>query len=333
MPNQSMLDVVISEYGALDAAMAFCAANDTPISSLPDPGTVFALTPTPGDNAVLRYLRERGVRIGTANIAPAAPEPGMAMRWVLVPRMDADLSVYDFVIEGEPFCDITYSAADEFLNVNELMAAWPDLPNEQIRSTQYGWYASTPPFVQLPVPSSYIGDMPGRSLQFSLTDPLGLTPASYVVWSEPVSEPDTGLAVRFVDVNGNTAVWSPVSILFYEPEGGGAYTIYPCIGKITITPEDWTWDDVSGTMHGVVGYDQGIGAPPIMELVVQKLQYRVMGGEYSTLATAIGPGEVELALAPGIYEIMIISGHRATYVEDAQVLNSYYSVVVEVAAG
>lgn len=71
--NQSILDVAINNYGSIEAAMEFCAANSLPISNIPAPGTVLEVTKSAAalaaaDTGVLATLRRYKIKVGTANL-------------------------------------------------------------------------------------------------------------------------------------------------------------------------------------------------------------------------------------------------------------------------
>jgi hypothetical protein len=66
LPNQSVLDAVLTQYGSLDAAIAFCIANNIPISHLPAAGTQYAAPSIKGNKIVQQYLESRDIEIGTA---------------------------------------------------------------------------------------------------------------------------------------------------------------------------------------------------------------------------------------------------------------------------
>ena len=67
-PNQSMLDIVLMEYGTLQAAMEVMAENDTSISAVPDAGSEWIM-PVVDDAALDKqaagYLKQNKIEIGT----------------------------------------------------------------------------------------------------------------------------------------------------------------------------------------------------------------------------------------------------------------------------
>lgn len=68
-PNQSVLDVVLTQYGSMEAAMQFCLQNGIALSDLPDAGTQYAQPAIGGSieaEADNKYLQSNGIVIGTA---------------------------------------------------------------------------------------------------------------------------------------------------------------------------------------------------------------------------------------------------------------------------
>ena len=66
--NQSMSDVVICATGSLDAAMQMCWDNQVSRTMVPVPGTVYVVSDAAlasGNAANLRYLKQKGITIGT----------------------------------------------------------------------------------------------------------------------------------------------------------------------------------------------------------------------------------------------------------------------------
>lgn len=66
LQNQSILDAVLTRYGSMEAAIAFCLSNGTSISYLPNAGASYTEPAVKGNAAVQRYLRSRDITIGTA---------------------------------------------------------------------------------------------------------------------------------------------------------------------------------------------------------------------------------------------------------------------------
>lgn len=66
LPNQSVLDAVLTRYGTLDAALAFCQANGIPISHIPIAGTQYLEPLIKGNKNAQLYLESRDIEIGTA---------------------------------------------------------------------------------------------------------------------------------------------------------------------------------------------------------------------------------------------------------------------------
>ncbi len=67
-PNQSALDMVLETCGTLEGALDIMAANDRSICDNARPGTQYTIPEHAAkDNAVLLYLQQNKVRIGTRN--------------------------------------------------------------------------------------------------------------------------------------------------------------------------------------------------------------------------------------------------------------------------
>lgn len=64
-PNQSILDAVLTQYGSLEAAMAFCRNNSIPISLLPNAGAKFDQPEIKGNILTKNYLNNKNITIGT----------------------------------------------------------------------------------------------------------------------------------------------------------------------------------------------------------------------------------------------------------------------------
>ncbi len=66
LPNQTMLDVVLTKYGTMECGMAFLQANNCSIADTVVVGTVYnAPVLADSDAEALAYLRQKGVVIGT----------------------------------------------------------------------------------------------------------------------------------------------------------------------------------------------------------------------------------------------------------------------------
>lgn len=136
--NQSLMDVVVSEYGSLEAAMSVCIANNLPITALPDAGTVLELPRVlraQANEPVVRYLKREGITIGTradvhgvcgaisevavteiggytAKLIWTTGTGGIGIEWIVAedgdaPEPPADAGTGDFVAIGDDSVEMT----------------------------------------------------------------------------------------------------------------------------------------------------------------------------------------------------------------------------------
>lgn len=72
--NQTLLDIILQEYGTLEAGIQMVIDNDLPISALPATRTFLSISDSIIDKAdmqVLTYLRKNGIIIGTKALPDA----------------------------------------------------------------------------------------------------------------------------------------------------------------------------------------------------------------------------------------------------------------------
>ncbi len=73
-PNQSLLDMILTEYGTLEAGMQVAAANNIDLSNLPMPGSLCDMPEVAGGKVLAgRHFTKRVERRGgrTCAVAPA----------------------------------------------------------------------------------------------------------------------------------------------------------------------------------------------------------------------------------------------------------------------
>lgn len=200
LPNQSLLDMVVAEYGTLEAGMVVAAANGVDISHVPLPGSLKAMPAIPTgfinpDNA--DYIRKNKVEIGTL----ALPELQFAI--VLKPVMSVQpnaagdphaLGYYSFDLKNEP----------GFIHINALIPGWLS-DNKLVYETEERYIFAMPPELSAP---TAVTPMPGTSIPYHLVWTTGF--GYMMVWSD-LSQPV--VTPTFRDIEGNTAYFAPLTVL------------------------------------------------------------------------------------------------------------------------
>jgi hypothetical protein len=143
-PNQSIADIAIQEYGTLEALTAFCRHNDIQPALEPVVGDEYEVPETdenrvaiPTDKAVLKYMAENGVTIGTLNIEI----PPLSYRIVLSPDMEASVpNSTPAGSLGSWKMDVVFT--DDFIHLNPL-EEWTGSNNMEVQ-TKAQWEADDP---------------------------------------------------------------------------------------------------------------------------------------------------------------------------------------------
>lgn len=204
-PNQTLLDIILMEYGTLEAGMLVAREKDLSITLLPAAGTELTL-PQPLtaennavlDSAALNYLRQNEIVVGTRGI-----QDPLAATIVLKPKMQVVPNVV-----GPPhvigFYSFDFISSDEFINVFGLLDSYLTT-NEVYYQTEELHIAGVPIEAALP-PHPPL--MTSRAIPYYLPWTAGW--GYMMVWSPPSAPVPT---VTFKDINGNTATVAPLIIL------------------------------------------------------------------------------------------------------------------------
>ena len=199
-PNQSLLDMVATEYGTLEAAIAVCTANNIGISYQPSTGEEVIMpevdsTQKQEDNVL--YLRRNKIVIGT--VAHHVPDYII----VLKPAMQVVTNVignphvlgyYSFDFVGLPDFVNVYPLADESLSDNRLYY-----------STEERHLSGLTPES---APAAGSRPMSDLSIPYVLPWTVGL--GYMLVWSSLATMPVSG---TFKDIDGNMAYAAPLTLL------------------------------------------------------------------------------------------------------------------------
>ncbi len=199
-PNQSLLDMILSEYGSLEAGMKVALANNVDISDIPATGNSRNMPLVPQelqDMEGMKYLRENGIVIGTLALPPLTYE------LLLKPSM--------YTMEnavGAPHTVGYYSfdvkEAAGFIHLNPLADTYPG-DNRLYYQTEERHILGYAPESDLPAAITPMTDI---SIPYILPWTVGL--GYMVVWSDlatPVVTP------TYEDIEGNKAYAAPVTVL------------------------------------------------------------------------------------------------------------------------
>ena len=200
LPNQSLPDMIIAEYGSLEAGMSVAAANGVDISHVPAPGNFITMPELAVDKMNLGdadYIRRNNVTIGTL----ALPELGFSV--VLRPVMSVEPTE-----SGDPhvlgYYDFVFKNTDDFINQHPLISDYLS-DNTLFYQTEERYIMGLP--VQWSAASA-VTPMPSMAIPYHLTWTAGL---GYMqVWSNmaaPVITP------TFRDNQGNEAYYAPLTLL------------------------------------------------------------------------------------------------------------------------
>lgn len=199
-PNQSLLDIILTEYGSLEAGMQVAAANDTDISSIPMTGSVHNLPVVQSGSIDFEgtgYLRQNSVVIGT--LALPVLEYMIVLRPVLaiVPNVVGDPHIIGYY-------SYDFTEAPGFIHTNPLASSYLS-DNRVFYETEERHLTGLPPESSLPLS---VTAMPAISIPYRLLWTVGL--GYMMVWSDLTSPIVTG---TYEDVEGNKAFYAPLTIL------------------------------------------------------------------------------------------------------------------------
>jgi hypothetical protein len=199
-PNQSLLDMIVTEYGTLEAGMAVAASNGIDISNIPITGSTRIMPIVPAgavDMAGTGYLRRNNIVIGTLAL------PVLGCEIVLKPSMYIEGNVV-----GAPhslgYYSFDFKAKPEFIHVNPLGSSYIG-DNELYYETEERYILGHPPQSDLPDAITPMGDL---SIPYVLPWTVGL--GYMLVWSNLA---DAVKTATFRDIEGNTAYAAPLTVL------------------------------------------------------------------------------------------------------------------------
>lgn len=198
-PNQSLLDMVATEYGTLEAAMKVCAANNIGISYLPATGEHVSMplvTEEYKQHDNVLYLQRNNIVIGT--VALHILDFVMVLKPAMqkVPNISGDphtIGYYSFDYVGLPEFVHVLPLTDAYINDNRLYYSAEERHLTGLSPE------SAPPTTIVP--------MSGLSIPYVLPWTVGF--GYMLVWSD-LSSPI--VACTFKDIEGNMAYAAPLTL-------------------------------------------------------------------------------------------------------------------------
>jgi len=200
LPNQSLLDMILTEYGTLETGMAVAAANNVDISNIPLMGGLKEMPVVPEESIDLDstfYLRKNNISIGTLALPSLEYSIVLKPRLHIVPNAAGDphvLGYYSF--------DLIEAAG--FIHTNPLENTY--LSDNKIHyETEERYLTGEPDETSLPVA---ITPMPLISIPYR---PVWSAGYGYMlVWSD-IEAPVVTATYR--DIEGNEAYSAPLVAL------------------------------------------------------------------------------------------------------------------------
>lgn len=195
--NQSLPDMVVNEYGSMEAAMALAYANNMSISDIPAPGQDYVI-PIVNNTAMKRldvaYLRQNKIVIGTLQPIPLGLSIILRPHLTAVPNEVVNphvLGYYSFDMIGRSNFIHTYGLADTYTGDNRLNYL-----------TEERYIFEETPDAALPMSITVMSD---KFIPYQLPFSLGL--GYMLMWSN-LSEPSC--TFTYHDLVGNEAHFAPL---------------------------------------------------------------------------------------------------------------------------
>jgi hypothetical protein len=200
LPNQSLLDMILTEYGSLEAGMMMAAANNVDISHIPVSGEykiVPAVAVGVADSNNINYLRSAGITLGTLALMPLGFSVVLKPRLHVVPNAVGDphtLGFYSYDLKE----------ASGFINANPLVIAYLS-DNKVHYQTEERYLAGYADEITLPV---LVPPMTAKTLAYKPVWTVGI--GYMIVWSDLT---DATKTATFKDIEGNEAYCAPLTVL------------------------------------------------------------------------------------------------------------------------
>jgi hypothetical protein len=199
-PNQSMLDIILMEYGTLEAGMAAMAVNNIDISHIPNAGSQWTMPEIGGnqlDKDSVAYLKQNNIVIGTLTV------PELAVTILLKPVMQIIPTV-----AGAPhvlgYYAYDFCATPGFIHVHPLITGY--LSSNPVNFQTEERYITGHPFDT--DNEHAVTAMTALSIPYRLAWTIGN--GYMMVWSDLAPSIKTA---TFRDIEGNTAYAAPLFLL------------------------------------------------------------------------------------------------------------------------
>jgi hypothetical protein len=307
-PNQSLLDMILTEYGSLEAGMDVAFANDADISNLPLAGSSWTM-PTVGSESVdlqgVEYARRDSIIFGTS----ARENLGFSV--VLQPMMHVvpnvtgaphALGYYSFDLSGEPGFVHAYPLEDMYLANNLLHY-----------ESEERYIFVEPDETSLPLAVTPMTDI---TIPYKLIWTVGF--GYMIVWSD-LAQPV--VTATFRDIEGNQAYSAPVTVL----DNLTMNVVGHLIGTISV--------DVVSATPSVLTLRLTRSHPPISLTNFSTHTMNWLEGALIGLPDPLDPGNPDktiISLGPGVHTI----GLQTDYFYpggSTQYPSSAFTMVLEVA--